>query len=649
MPSLKTQERVQALTRLDFDFVQGPHQAGLMKRRIAELAGAEGVLAVDTETTGLDPLVNQVRLIQVGTKDFALIVDLDGWRAEGERFVPWDAPGLAELRILLQSRKPKVLQNAAFDLNFLRGEGIVLGGGIFDTMIAAKIVNNGTGAKNDLGSLVERILKLELPKELQKANWAGEISQEMVAYAARDVICLPFLAEELTETLRGQKVRADYTLWDLFLLEMRVLRPIATMQWHGFGFDKLGAEELRVALSDEAEALKTLFLEHLDKEIRANHADDPHAWLPRDPDGSVNTREKDSGSKRLGTKLLKGFNPRSPKQMAERFEQAGILLPPDEKGAPSLDQNLLAFLRKDYELIDQYLTWKTAVTKVSNIEKLLESVGPDGRIHCNYRQMGTETGRLSAASPNLQQVNRGKDFRSKFVAASGYVLVVADFSQIELRVAAELSGEEKMREAYRAGRDLHTETAALITGVALEDVTPAARTSAKMANFGLLFGAGPATLQKQAVAQYGLDMELDEAREIVEGFRAAYPTLYAWQQSEGTKTTKAVNTAIGRRRMLVGFNDKYTTRINTQVQGTAGDIAKIAIDKLWRHVVQAPAGEAKLIAMVHDEIVLEVREERAEYWASVLKESMELAGSEVCTHVPIVAEVSWGKTWADAK
>jgi DNA polymerase I-like protein with 3'-5' exonuclease and polymerase domains len=649
MPSLKTQERAEALTRLDFDFVQGPHQVGLLQRRINEIAASDGIIGVDTETTGLDPLVNQVRLVQVGTKDFALIVDLDGWRAEGERTVPWDAPGLSELRALLEGNKRKVLQNAAFDLNFLRGENIVLGGALFDTMIAAKIINNGTGAKNDLGSLVDRVLKLQLPKELQKADWSGEISPEMVEYAARDVVCLPFLAEELAESLRTQKIRDGFTLWDLFALEMRVLRPIATMQWHGFGFDQPGAEELRLALTEEAEALKTLFLEHLDKEIRANHPDDPHVWLPRDPDGSVNTREKDSGSKRLGTKLLKGFNPRSPKQMAERFEQAGILLPPDEKGAPSLDQNLLAFLRKDYELIDQYLTWKTAVTKVSNIEKLLESVGPDGRIHCNYRQMGTETGRLSAASPNLQQVNRGKDFRSKFVAASGYVLVVADFSQIELRVAAELSGEEKMREAYRAGRDLHTETAALMTGVALGDVTKEARTSAKVANFGLLYGAGPATLQKQAVAQYGLDMELDEARQIVEGFRAAYPTLYAWQQSEGTKTTKAVNTAIGRRRMLVGFNDKYTTRINTQVQGTAGDIAKIAIDKLWRHVVQAPAGEAKLIAMVHDEIVLEVREEQAEHWAGVLKESMELAGSEVCTHVPIVAEVSAGKTWADAK
>ena len=649
MPSRATEEAAKALSQVDFDVISGPHQSGLLQRRIAEINVADCDVGIDTETTGLDPLVNQVRLVQIGTKDFALIVDLDGWRSGGARAVPWSSPGLAELKTFLEGPRMKVLQNAAFDLNFLRGEGIVLGGPLFDTMIAAKIINNGTGAKNDLGSIVERNLKIELPKELQKADWSGQLTREQMMYAARDVVCLPWLLPPLMQALQSSRVRPTFTLWDLFKLEMQVLRPIALMQWNGFGFDREGAEELRLSLTLEAEGLKTLFLEHLDQRIRARHPDDPHAWLPRDPDGSVNTREKESGSKRLGTKLYKGFNPRSPQQMAQRFEQAGILLPPDEKGAPSLDQNLLAFLRRDYELIDQYLTWKTAVTKVSNIEKLLDSEGPDGRIHCNYKQMGTETGRLSAASPNLQQVNRGKDFRSKFVAASGYKLVVADFSQVELRAAAQLSGEQRMIDAYLAGRDLHTETAALMTGVKLEDVSKEARTSAKVANFGLLYGAGPATLQKQAVAQYGIDMELSEAKEIVEGFRAAYPTLYAWQQREGTKTTKAVETALGRRRMLVGFNDKYTTRINTQVQGTAGDIAKIAIAKLWAEICRAPANEAKLIAMVHDEIVLEVRDGHEEHWAQLLKRCMEEAGAEICTKVPIVAEVSWGQTWADAK
>jgi DNA polymerase I-like protein with 3'-5' exonuclease and polymerase domains len=456
------------------------------------------------------------------------------------------------------------------------------------------------------------------------------------------------LVPKLMEALQRQEVPPSVTLWDVFCLEMLALRPIALMQWNGFGFDDPAAAELEVSLRDKAETLKTQFLEELDAAIRQENPDDPNAWLPREGDG-FNTREKDSGSVRLGTKVYKGFNPRSPKQMAERFEQAGILLPPDEKGAPSLDQNLLAFLKSEYALIELYLEWKTAITRVSHIEKLRESVGPDGRIHCGYRQMGTETGRLSAAAPNLQQVPRSADFRGLFRAREGYTLVVADFSQVELRVAAELSGEKRMLEAYKAGRDLHTETAALMAGIDISEVNKAQRQSAKVANFGLLYGAGPATLRKQAVAQYGIDMELEEAKAIVQGFRSAYPKLHDWQTEEGNKTTKAVFTRYGRRRVLTGFNDKYTTRINTQVQGTAGDIAKIAIAMLWKEIKAARVGEALLISMVHDEIVLEVEEEFVEKWTGRLKHCMEAAGGVICKLVPIVAEASCGTTWADAK
>jgi len=608
------------------------------------------MIGVDTETTGLDPHENQVRLVQIASRDRALLVDLGGWRTEVQRQVDWSQPGLYELGVLLRGAKPKVLQNAPFDLNFLRGEGIVLGGAIFDTMVAAKIINNGTGAKNDLGSIVDRLFRQKLPKELQKAKWDGELSEEMLEYAARDALCLVWLAQVLQRSLKESRVLETKFLWEVFQLEMEVLRPIALMQWYGFAFDLRAARDLHEQLNEEAEALKLILLENLDQEIRRRHPNNPQIWLPRDgEDGPFNTREKDVGSIRLGTKKLKGFNPRSTDQMTERLTQAGIRLRPNEKGKLSLDQNLLAFLRNDYELIDKYLNWKEAVTKVSNIEKLIESKGSDQRVHANYRQMGTDTGRLSCSSPNLQQVNRGADFRSKFVAAPGMVLVVADFSQVELRVAAELSGEQRMIDAFLAGRDLHTETAARLKGVELEEVTKADRTSAKIANFGLLYGAGPVTLQKQAVSQYGVDMSLEEAREIVEGFREAYPQLYKWQQAEGSKTEEAIFTATGRRRLLYGFNDKYTTRINTQVQGTAGDIAKIAIRNIWRQLRDVSAAEARLIAMVHDEIVLEVAEAQAEDWGNRLQQAMESAGAEVCQKVPIVAEVSWGTTWADAK
>lgn len=621
-----------------------------LKKAVGRVTQHTDYVGVDTETTGLNPRTDRVRLIQVASTEFCLIVDLDAFRVDGERQVDWSLPGLTDLGELLVGPTAKVFQNAAFDLNFLRGEGLLIGGDLFDTMIAAKIYNNGTGAKNDLGSIVQRTLNVKLPKELQKADWSGEITDEMLLYAARDAVCLCFLVPLQVTRLMKSKPDRRNSLFKIFELEMACIRPIAYMQWNGFGFNVEEAEQLKEQLQNEADAMRIAFLETLDAAIKEKNPDNPRIWLPRDPDGSFNTRERDSGSIRLGTKVYAGFNPRSPKQMAERFEQAGLILPPNSKGQASMDKNLLSFVRGTQPLVDAYMTWKACVTRVSCVEKLLDNVGPNSRIYGTYRQMGTDTGRLSAAEPNLQQVPREASFRRLFQATEGHTLVVADFSQVELRVAAQLSGEPRMQEAYLEGRDLHIETAALVTGKAPEDITKQERTSAKICNFGLLYGSGAATLRKQAVAQYGVDLTHEEAVKLVQGFRSAYPRLKAWQDEEGESTTKAVYTKMGRRRMLSGFNDKYTTRINTQVQGTAGDIAKLAISKLWDSGLdRASEDEAMLIAMVHDEIVLEVRTDLAELWSERLATAMESAGAEICTEVPIVAEASSGPTWADAK
>ena len=642
-------------------FFDSPSQNKQLAEELWTLCTVKGPVGLDTETLGLDPLKHRVRLIQLGTPDHCIIVDLDGWRsrdAEGNiiRALPWGKPGLKELKIMLEGAQPKVLQNAAFDLNMLRAEGVVVRSPIFDTMIASKIITNGTEHKNDLGAIAARYLNVHLPKELQTANWGGDITEDMRGYATRDAKVLPLLVAPMTDKLKVNKVTSTVSLFDVFCLEMQALRPISYMQWHGFKFDKVQALKLKAELELSADRLKAEFLVSLDEVLRQRHPEDESKWLPRDPDGSVNLRKKNVG--RGVNKLLAGFNPGSTQQMAKAFTDAGIILPPakptkgkpSEPGKVSLDQNLLAFLRSDYPLINQYMTWSTADTRISCVDSLLKAAGKHGdRIHCRYMQMGTATGRLSANEPNLQQVPKEKTFRSLFIAEPGYKLICADFSQVELRVAAELSREERMIQAYRDGRDLHTETASSIARVAIQDVTKAMRTSAKIANFGLLYGAGAATFQRQALAQYDILYSMKECKEIVEGFRLAYPRLYEWQQEEGQSRSKAVFTRYGRRRILLGFNDKYTVRINSQVQGTAGDIAKIAMSLLWEKLVDVSDSEARLISSVHDELVMEVREELVEEWAMTLKTCMENAGGVVCKVVPILAEVGIGDTWADAK
>lgn len=610
-----------------------------------------GPIGVDTETTGLDPLTCKVRLLQVATTKKAIVIDLEDWRDFiNKRQVTWDTE-LSDVYELLESDRPKIMHNAAFDLNMLEMEGVILGGPIFDTLFASRIINNGTGAKNDLGSVVERLIGTELSKELQKADWARFVDEDMLIYAARDAIALTHIQPILYKDLQEAKISEAVTLLDVFKLEMQCLSIISKMQLNGSPFDIEAASALKEALEKEELELKMAFIQNLDEEIRDFSSDNPSVFLPRDPDGSFNLRPKDTGRKDNGTKKYAGFNPGSSKQMGERFTQAGIVIPPNSKGDISLDQKLLAFIRPDYELVDQYMIWKEASTRVSDVEKLIKNYNiATKRIHANYKQMGTETGRMSCAEPNLQQVPREKRFRAMFKVEDGRKIIGGDFSQIELRVAAEFSEEPNMIDAYRAGRDLHTETAALMAGVKLENVTGDQRQSAKICNFGLLYGAGAATLRKQSIAQYGMYISMERAHELVNGFRSAYPRLYKWQTEQGNASTNAVYTLYGRRRFLFGHNDKYTTRLNSVVQGTAGDVCKIALAKLWdRMQAFAFEGLPEVIGVVHDEIIMTVEEGYEEMWAEELEEAMTSAGAVVLSLVPVVADVKIGYSWADTK
>ena len=654
MPSSQTIQNKQVLSNPDFDFVYKESQIPFMISRLNELVDQGGWLGVDTETSGLDPHRDRVELIQIASEDYCLIVDLNLFRAEEStvtrvtlRAVSWERDGAKQLKALLESSKTKVLQNAQFDLNFLRAEGVVLGGSLFDTMLVARVINNGTGYKNDLGTLVHRVLKVKIDKSAQKEDWTQRpLPPEMLQYAARDAISIVMMAPLLKASAEQSGV------WNTALFELDCLRPVAEMSYNGLGFDREAARKLQFDLQRRKTAGRDALVQLLDERMVARG----DVGLPRDEDGSFNLRAKDEGAVRLGTKKYKGFNPDSPIQMADALMKAGVMLRPNDKGKYTVDQNLLALVRRDMKddcldtsLIDAYLDWKESATLCKHIKTLLDAAGEVDRISAGYRQLGAETGRLSCAGPNLQQVPRDEMFRQLFPARKGWTMVVADYSQVELRVAADLSQEPAMMDAINRGMDLHTATACLMLNKDADDISKKERQSAKIANFGLLFGAGHGTLLKQAIAQYGVEWTEDEAREIVKQWHDAYPGLRQWQLDTGESKSSAIFTKSGRRRLTVSERSgKFTTRINSAVQGTAGDITKGALLRLWKYL-RTYQGEARLVGTVHDEILLEVKDEHVEAWMRRLKTSMENAGKWLIQSVPISADANSGRTWADAK
>ena len=206
-----------------------------------------------------------------------------------------------------------------------------------------------------------------------------------------------------------------------------------------------------------------------------------------------------------------------------------------------------------------------------------------------------------------------------------------------------------MMDAINKGMDLHTATACLMLRKAPEEIEKSERQSAKIANFGLLFGAGPGTLLKQAISQYDVDWSETDAKNIVQQWHKAYPGLRKWQLTTGEMQTKAIFTKSGRRRLcMTERSGKFTTRINTSVQGTAGDIAKGALVRVWKYL-RTYQGEARLVGTCHDEILLEVKDEHVDKWKERLVKAMENAGKWLITSVPITAEVDAGRSWADAK
>ena len=347
------------------------------------------------------------------------------------------------------------------------------------------------------------------------------------------------------------------------------------------------------------------------------------------------------------------FNPNSTKQLGEMlFVTMGLPHGKKTQRGWSTDAETLEALR-DYPLVEDILQYR-AYQKLNStyVEGLLKVIGEDGRIHTTFNQTEARTGRLSSDNPNLQNIpirtELGSQLRAYFIAKPGCVLVDADYSQIELRILAHVTGDEHMQQAFRSGQDIHRSTAARIYGIPPGEVTPRVRSGAKAINFGIMYGKGAYSLSKD------IGVTVKEADAFLKNYLAAFPSVSSYMDKTiaDARANGYVSTLFGRRRALPELNsNSHNIRAsgermarNTPIQGTAADVIKLAMVRVWKRLRDEKM-ESRLILTVHDELIVEAPEAEAEKAAQILREEM-----EGCVHyaVPLSTDVHTGKNWLEA-
>jgi DNA polymerase I-like protein with 3'-5' exonuclease and polymerase domains len=567
---------------------------------VADLLSAEPVIGVDTETDGLDPYSTRLLLLQVATPHKAYIVDC-------QRVDP-----LPLKPILENGRTLKILQNAKFDYKILkRIAGIELCN-IFDTMLAERLLTAGRAREVSLRQLAMKYVGIVMDKTIRKSfvgvKGDGYLSPDQLTYAARDAhILFEIRNIQLAEL---KKMR----MMQVAELEFQCVAAVGDMELAGVMID---VEKWRTIL-------RGVTIE------RDRTAEELNGLL--------------EGAARQSTMFgVPTINLNSGPQLMETFARLGVDLPDTSE----------ATLTKagDHPAIKKLLEYRSHEKTLSAFgEHLLGLINSaTGRLHPNFQQYGADTGRFSCTDPNVQQIPATSDFRSCFVAAEGYKLVTCDYSQAELRILAELSGDVAFVEAFKGGGDLHAITASQMFQVPIDQVTKAQRSAAKSINFGLAYGRGPGSLALQ------LGVSPDEAKALIEKYFQAYTGIQQWLEKAARDAVRKgySDTPLGRRRFydVPDRNDPdYRSKIgsierqgkNTPIQGSNADMTKIALVYLRTAL---KGYDARVVNTVHDEIVVEVRADQAEEVKAIVEHEMVRAGEQILHLVPIVADASVGDYW----
>lgn len=582
-------------------------------RRLCDFFVTKEILSLDTETTSTNAIEAELVGLSFSVEEHkAFYVPIPSEREEAERIVAIFKPVYENERIL------KVGQNIKYDIEVLRHYGVEVRGRLFDTMIAHYLLqpelrhNMDYMAEVYLNYRTIRIEELIGPKGKQQANMRDLPPGEIYEYAAEDADITLRLKNVLEPKLK--EVNAERLFRDI---EMPLVNVLADMELAGVRLDTKALQETSLGLGKRLEELEQRIYQ------QAGHS----------------------------------FNIASPKQVGDvLFDEMKLVEKPrkTKKGQFVTSEEVLQQLRGKAPIVADILDYRGLRKLLSTyIEALPKLVNPrTGHIHTSFNQTVTATGRLSSSDPNLQNIpvrdDDGKEIRRCFIPEEGCLFFSADYSQIELRIMAHLSGDENMIASFNGGHDIHAATAARIWHKAIGDVTADERKKAKQANFGIIYGITTFGLAQR------MNISNNEAKSLIDGYFATFPKVHEFMEKakESAREKGYAETLYHRRRYLPDINSQNATvrgfaernAINAPIQGSEADIIKVAMirihDRFRREGIRS-----KMILQVHDELNFSVLPEEKELVERVVIEEMQGACQ---LSVPLTADAGWGSNWLEA-
>jgi DNA polymerase-1 len=558
-------------------------------------------ISLDTETTSEDAMTAELVGISLAIEPGAgFYIPLAHSYLGAPRQLPRDLV-IAKLKDILQT-KPIIGQNLKYDAKILRRYGIELKNIVFDSMLAAYLLD--PESRKDLNELARRYLGHSVMdfSELGAARMDLVPIEQAARYSIADAEAVIRLKEKMLPELRSKNQEKLF-----YEVELPLINVLIEMELNGILLDK---EILR----EQAKELETLATQLLQDIFRLAGQD---------------------------------FNPNSPKQVAYvLFEKLKLPVLRKTKTGPSTDAYVLQELASLHPLPEKLLAYRELEKLLSTyVKKLPEYINPrTGRVHTTFQQHITVTGRLSSTEPNLQNIpvrtELGGQIRKAFVAPPGRVLIGADYSQIELRVLAHLSEDPGLIEAFERDEDVHARTAATIFNIPIESVGPRERRIAKMINFGLSYGmTGYGLAQRTGLSR-------SEAEKFIKNYFENYPGVRAYMERvvREAEEKRYLETLLGRRRYFVELSSQTKREaINFPVQGTAADIMKLAMLRVYERI-QSGEIRADMLLQIHDELIFEADAEAAERAAQLIKQTMEGAFS---LRVPLKVETHIGTNWGE--